>query len=94
MLIKVEKSYFPIDFIILDIQLITHASSPNLFVLVCPFLTSSNALINFTSGVLKLFFGNKTVELNIFKTRINVGMKRMLMKLMNLIETFDSCVNH
>ena len=83
-----------IDFIILDIQLITHASSPNLVVLVCPFLTSSNALINFTSGVLKLFFGNKNVELNIFKTRINVGMKRMLMKLINLFETFDSCVNH
>ena len=37
-------------------------------ILGCPFLATSNALINCRSGVLKLSFGNMTLELNIFNT--------------------------
>jgi hypothetical protein len=31
-----------------------------------PFLVTANALINCRTGVMKIFFGNLTVELNIF----------------------------
>ena len=31
-----------------------------------PFLTTSNAIINFRNGVMQLTFGNMTLELNIF----------------------------
>uniref|UniRef100_A0A2N9FT19 Retrotransposon gag domain-containing protein n=1 Tax=Fagus sylvatica TaxID=28930 RepID=A0A2N9FT19_FAGSY len=38
-----------------------------------PFLATSNALINCRSGVLKLSFGNMTVELNIFQHEMEVS---------------------
>ena len=31
-----------------------------------PFLTTSNAIINYRNGVMQLTFGNMTLELNIF----------------------------
>ena len=37
-------------------------------ILGCPFLATSNALINCRNGVLKLSFGNMTLKLNIFNT--------------------------
>ena len=37
-------------------------------ILGCPFLATSNALINCRSGLLKLSFGNMTLDLNIFNT--------------------------
>jgi len=48
-LIKVDKFYFPVDFIVLDTLLAT-----------------ANALINCRTRVMKISFGNMTVELNIF----------------------------
>ena len=67
-LVKIHKFYFPIDFIVLDTQPISHASTRIPVILGRPFLATSNALINCRSGVLKLSFGNMTVELNIFNT--------------------------
>ncbi|XP_035548726.1 uncharacterized protein LOC118349215 [Juglans regia] len=37
-------------------------------ILGCPFLATFNALINCRSGVLKLTFGNMTLEMNVFNT--------------------------
>ena len=48
---------------------ISNANSQISVILGCPFLATSNALINCRSGVLKLSFGNMTLELNIFNTR-------------------------
>ena len=67
-LVQVDKFYFPIDFIILDMHLVSNANSPISMILGRPFLATSNALINCRSGVLKLSFGNMTLELNIFNT--------------------------
>ena len=67
-LVQVEKFYFPVDFIILDMHPISNVNSQIFVILGCPFLTSSNALINCRSEVLKLSFGNMTLELNIFNT--------------------------
>ena len=45
---------------------VSNANSQISMILGCPFLTTSNELINCKSGVLKLSFGNMTLELNIF----------------------------
>ncbi|KAG6725844.1 hypothetical protein I3842_02G050900 [Carya illinoinensis] len=67
-LVQVDKFYYPVDFVVLDMNL----SNPSTFqapvILGRPFLATSNALINCRSGILKLSFGNMTLELNIFNT--------------------------
>jgi hypothetical protein len=68
-LIKVDKFYFPVDFIVLDIEPIQVIGTEILVILGRPFLATVNALINCRSGVMKISFGNMTVELNIFHIR-------------------------
>ena len=67
-LVQVNNFYFPVDFIILDMHPISNVNSQISVILGRPFLATSNALINCRSGVLKLSFGNMTLELNIFNT--------------------------
>ena len=65
-LVKVDKFYYPVDFVVLDTEPI--ASGPNHvpIILGIPFLATSNAIINCRNGVMQLIFGNMTLELNIF----------------------------
>ena len=65
-LVKVDKFYYPVDFVVLDTEPI--ASGPNhvLIILGRPFLATANAIINCRNGVMQLTFGNMTLELNIF----------------------------
>ena len=65
-LIKVDKFYFPVDFIVLDTQPVENVKAQIPIILGRPFLATSNAIINCRNGVLKLSFGNMTVELNVF----------------------------
>ena len=65
-LIKVDAFYFPVDFVVLDIEPTLNASTQIYVILGHPFLATSNALINCWSGVMKISFRNMTVELNIF----------------------------
>ena len=65
-LVQVDKFYFPVDFIILDMHPVSIATSQISVILGRPFLATSNALINCRSGVLKLSFSNMTLKLNIF----------------------------
>ena len=67
-LVQMDKVYFPVDFLILDMHPVSNANSQISVILRCPFLATTNALINCRSGVLKLSFGNMTLELNIFNT--------------------------
>ena len=80
-LVQVDKFYFPVDFIILDMHPVFNANSQISMILGRPFLATSNALINCRSGVLKLSFGNMTLEHNIFNTCSKLGMKRICLKL-------------
>jgi hypothetical protein len=68
-LIKVDKFYFPVDFIVLDTEPVQVIRSEIPVILGRPFLTTANALINCRSGVMKISFGNMMVELNIFHIR-------------------------
>jgi hypothetical protein len=62
----VDKFYFPVDFIVLDTEPVQVIGSEIPVILGRPFLATANALINCRSGVMKIYFGNMTVELNIF----------------------------
>ena len=85
-LVQVVKFYFAVDFIILDMHPISNANSQISVILGCPFLTTSNALINCRSGALKLSFGNMTLELNIFNTCKQTKDEEVVHEV-NLIET-------
>ena len=65
-LVKVDKFYYPVDFVVLDTEPI--AIEPNHVPIIqgIPFLATSNAIINCWNGVMQLTFGNMTLELNIF----------------------------
>jgi hypothetical protein len=65
-LIKVDKFYFPVDFIVLDIEPVQNVGVQIPVILGRPFLATANALINCRTGVMKISFGNMTVELTIF----------------------------
>jgi hypothetical protein len=68
-LIKVDKFYFPVDFIVLDTEPVHNLGSQIPVILGRPFLATANALINCRTGVMKISFGNMTVELIIFHIR-------------------------
>jgi hypothetical protein len=65
-LIKVDKFYFPVDFIVIDTELVHDVVNQIPVILGCPFLATANTLINCRTGVMKISFGNMIVELNIF----------------------------
>jgi hypothetical protein len=68
-LFKVDKFFFPVDFIMLDTEPVQVIESEIHMILGQPFLAMANALINCRSGVMKISFGNMTVKLNIFHIR-------------------------
>ena len=65
-LVKVEKFYYPVDFVVLDTEPIENGPNHVPIVLGRPFLATANAIINCRNGVMQLTFGNMTLELNIF----------------------------
>ena len=65
-LVQIDKFYFPVDFIVLDTQPVSNSNVQIPIILGRPFLATSNALINCRNGVLKISFGNMTLELNVF----------------------------
>jgi len=65
LLVQVDKFIYPMDFIVLDTQPV-EACNLIPVVLGCPFLATSNALINCRNGLMKLSIGKMTLELNIF----------------------------
>ena len=68
-LVKVDKFYYPVDFVVLDTEPI--ASGPNHVPIILgrPFLATANGIINCRNGVMQLTFCNMTLELNIFHLR-------------------------
>jgi hypothetical protein len=64
-LVQVDKFIYPVDFIVLDTQPIEACNSFRV-ILGRMFLATSNALINYRNGLMKLSFANMTSEMNIF----------------------------
>jgi len=71
-LVQVDKFIYPVDFIVLDTQ---HVEACNLIPVILgrSFLATSNALINCRNGLMKLSFGNMTLEMNIFNIYKQTG---------------------
>ena len=65
-LVQVDKFYYPLDFVVLDTELVIEGANYVPINLGRPFLATSNAIINYRNGVMQLTFGNMTLELNIF----------------------------
>ena len=65
-LVKIEKFYYPVDFVVLDIEPIANEPNHVPIILGRPFLATANAIINCRNGIMQLTFGNMTLELNIF----------------------------
>jgi hypothetical protein len=72
-LVQVDKFIFLVDFIVLDTQPVEACNSIPV-ILGHPFLTISNALINYRNGVMKLSFGNMTLEMNVLTFVSNLEM--------------------
>ena len=65
-LVKVDKFYYPVDFVVLDTEPIANGPNHVPIILGRPFLATTSLIINCQSGVMQLTFGNMTLELNIF----------------------------
>ena len=65
-LVKVDKFYYPVDFVVLDTETIANEPNHVPIILGRPFLATTNAIINCQNGVMQLTFANMTLELNIF----------------------------
>ena len=65
-LVKIDKFYYPVDFVVLDTEPIANEPNHVPIILGRPFLATTNAIINCRNGVMQLTFGNMTLELNIF----------------------------
>ena len=70
-LVQVDKFYYPVDFVVLDMDPVAKGTNCIPIILGRPFLATSNAIINCKNGVMQLTFGNMTLELNIFYMGIN-----------------------
>ena len=65
-LVKVDKFYYPVDFVVLDTEPMATRANYVSIILGRPFLATSNAIVNYRNGVMQLTFSNMTMELNIF----------------------------
>ena len=65
-LVQVEKFYYPVDFVVLDIEPLKKGMNFVPIILGRPFLATTNALINCRNGLIQLSFGNMTMEMNVF----------------------------
>ena len=65
-LVKVDKFYYPVDFVVLDTEPVATLSNYVSIILGRPLLATSNEIINCRNEVMQLTFGNMTIELNFF----------------------------
>jgi len=65
-LIRVGEFIYPVDFIVIENEKVFNLASQVLVILGCPLSATANALINCRNGMMRVSFGNMTVELNIF----------------------------
>ncbi|XP_059635294.1 uncharacterized protein LOC132277454 [Cornus florida] len=88
-IIKVDKFYFPVDFIVLDTEPVPESRRHIPMILGHHFLATANASINCRNGIMDLSFGNMKVRFNIF----NASNCPSDDKDCFLIDTIDECVN-
>ena len=90
-LVKIDKFYYPVDFVVLDTEPI--ASEPNHVPIILgrPFLATANAIINCRNGVMQLTFGNMTLELNIFHLNNKQNLLETENQISDEVVSIDQC---
>lgn len=63
---QIDNFYFSINFIVIDVELVINTCLQILVILGRSFLATVNVVINCRNEVVKLSFGNMTLELNMF----------------------------
>ena len=61
-LVKVDKFYYPVDFVVLDTESVPEGTNHVPIILGRPFFATSNSIINCRNGVMQLTFGNMALE--------------------------------
>ena len=90
-LVKIDKFYYPVDFVVLDTEPI--ASEPNHVPIILgrPFMATANAIINCRNGVMQLTFGNMTLELNIFHLNNKQNLLETENQISDEVVSIDQC---
>ena len=90
-LVKIDKFYYPVDFVVLNTKLI--ASEPNHVPIILgrPFLATANAIINCRNGIMQLTFGNMTLELNIFHLNNKQNLLETENQIFDEVVSIDQC---
>ncbi|XP_026383545.1 uncharacterized protein LOC113279043 [Papaver somniferum] len=66
-LVQVENFIYPVDFVILDTQLVFSQDINIPIILGLPFLATANAVIHCQTGLVEFSFGNQKISVNVFK---------------------------
>jgi len=65
-MIRVGEFIYPVDFIMIETKKVSNLARQVPVILGCPFLATASTLINCRNGMMRLSFGNMTLEFNIF----------------------------
>ena len=90
-LVKIDKFYYPVDFVVLDTEPIASEPIHVPIILGRPFLATANAIINCRNGVMKLTFGNMTLELNIFHLNNKQNLLETENQIYDEVVSIDQC---
>ena len=85
-LVQVDKFYFPMEFVVLDTQPVVNQGTRFPVILGRPFSATANSIIHCRGGLMKLSFGNMTVNLNIFNVIKEMGDKEDICEV-NMIDS-------
>ena len=90
-LVKIDKFYYPVDFVVLDTEPISSEPNHVPIILGRPFLATANAIINCRNGVMQLTFGNMTLELNIFHLNNKQNLLETENQISDEVVSIDQC---
>jgi len=86
-LIRVGAFIYPVDFVVIAIEKVANTTSEVHVMLGHPLLATTNALINCRNGMMRLYFYDMTLELNILNLqRHPFGFDDMEFYTLNLVE--------
>ena len=91
-LVKIDKFYYPVDFVVLDTEPSSNEPNHVLIILGRPFIATANAIINCRNGIMQLTFGNMTLELNIFQLNDNPNLLETENHITDEVVSIDQCV--
>ena len=90
-LVKIDKFYYPVDFVVLDTKPIACEPNHVPIILGRPFLATANAIINCRNGIMQLTFGNMTLELNIFHLNNKQNLLETENQISDEVVSIDQC---